>query len=461
MRSWPTIAMAAVLAGLAAYLYVIEFPTEREKLRTDAQAKKLLTVEERDITGLTIHSSSGGPDIVLSPDDKRTWTIITPVRTDADAREVGDLLRALLLGTVTRVVEEQAASLAPFGLEHPSVVLTIVAGDRRETLSLGDIGPISSTLYAMRASDTHVLLTDLPPKILLNKTLASLRRKEVLSIQQDPIERLRLSNPKTEVLLERFDEKEKKLWRIRFPIEVKADQPAARNLVIKLADLKALAFVDAGSARDKLSARLGQPLVKITATIGGTDHVVKLYQPDPASGEAYAVTTPDAPIYKVNPTAIQDFTKDLFALQDKRLLGMELDRIATLSVKTREGRFVLIHQNEEWVLEDQPTRKLNQQTVDLFVARVVDLPAELRVVKDPGPLAPYGLSSPAAEFVATTRDGTTKNRLVLGNKTSGLVYTMGSGLPGIYQARSDLLTQIPDKNSLFVKPARQADTPSE
>ena len=140
---------------------------------------------------------------------------------------------------------------------------------------------------------------------------------------------------------------------------------------------------------------------------------------------------------------------------------MELDRIAMLSVKTREERFVLIHQNEEWVLEDQPTRKLNQQTVDLFVARVVDLPAELRVVKDPGPLAPYGLSSPAAEFVATARDGTTKNRLVLGNKTSGLVYTMGSGLPGIYQARSDLLTQIPDKNSLFAKPAGQAGTSSE
>jgi uncharacterized protein DUF4340 len=150
-RFWPTIVMAALLAGLGAYLYFVEFPTERQKLRADTQAKKLLPFEERAITGLTIHASAGGPDIVLAPDDKRTWTITAPIQTDADAREVGDLLRALLLGTVTRVVEEQAASLAPFGLEHPPVMLTIVAGDRRETLSLGDIGPISSTLYAMRA----------------------------------------------------------------------------------------------------------------------------------------------------------------------------------------------------------------------------------------------------------------------------------------------------------------------
>ncbi|OGW70589.1 MAG: hypothetical protein A3A88_07220 [Nitrospirae bacterium RIFCSPLOWO2_01_FULL_62_17] len=453
--------MAAVLAGLAAYLYFVEFPAEREKLRTDTQAKRLLTFEERDITGLTVHSPSLGPDIVLAPDDKRNWTITAPVRTDADAREVGDLLRALLLGTVTRVIEEQAASLAPFGLEQPAVMLTIAAGDRRETLSLGDIGPISSTLYAMRASDKQVLLTDLPPKILLNRTLTSLRRKEVLTVQQDLIERLRVSNPKTEVMLERFDEKEKKLWRVRFPIEAKADQPAIRNLVIKLAELKALAFVDAGADRDKLAARLGQPLIKITATIGGTDHVVKLYQPDPASGEAYAVTAPDAPIYKVNPTAIRDFTKDLFTLQDKRLLGMEMDQIAMLSVKTRGERYVLIHQNDEWMMEDQPTRELNQQTVNLFVARVIDLPAEFRVVRDPGPLAPYGLSSPAAEFVSTARDGKTKNRLVLGNKTSGLVYAMGSNLTGIFQARADLLNQIPDKDSLFAKTAGGKNQPPD
>lgn len=453
--------MATVLAGLAAYLYFVEFPTEREQVRTDIQAKRILAFEERDITGLTVRSAAGGPEIVLVPDDKRKWKITAPIPTDADTREVNALLRTLLLGTVTRVVEEQAVPLAPFGLEQPSVTLTIIAGDRRESLALGDIGPISSTLYAMRASDKHVLLTDLPPKILVAKTLASLRKKEVLPVVPDQVERLRLSNPKTEVLLERSEGKDKKVWRIRFPIEARADQPAVRNLLIRLEDLKALAFVDAGPERDKLAARLGQPLVKITVTIGGADQVLKLHQPGPSSGEAYAVTTPEAPLYKINPGTIQDFTKDLFALQDKRLLGMELDQVAMLSVKTRGGRFVLINQGGEWVLEDQPARKLDQQVADLFVARVVDLPAEMRVVKDPGPLAPYGLSTPSAEFAATAKDGTTKSRLVLGNKTSGLMYAMGSGLPGIYQSRADLLNQIPDKDSLFAETAGQKNQPSK
>jgi hypothetical protein len=453
-----TIALAALFAGLGAYLYFVEFPAERAKLKTDTQAKKLLAFEEREITGLTVHGTAGGPDIVLALDDKRTWNITAPIQTEADAREVGDLVRTLLLGTVARVIEERAASLAPFGLEPPPVTLTIAAGDRRETLSLGDIGPLTSTLYAMRASDKHVLLTDLPSRILLNKTLTSLRSKGVLRAAQDQIERLRLSNPKTEVLLERFEEKEKKLWRIRFPIETRADQPAVRNLLIKLDDLKALAFVDPGPERDKLASRLRQPLVKITATVGGADQVLKLYQPDPASGEAFAVTVPEAPIYKINPAAIQDFTKDLFALQDKRLLGMEADEIASLSVKTREQKYVLIHRNEQWVLEDQPTKQLDKQVVDLFIARVADLPAELRVVKEPGPLAPYGLATPAATFIGMAKDGAVKGKLLLGNKTGGLVYAMGNGLPGIYQARADLFNQIPDKDSLFLKDKKPADS---
>jgi hypothetical protein len=225
-----------------------------------------------------------------------------------------------------------------------------------------------------------------------------------------------------------------------------------RNLLVKLSDLRAVAFVDAGPERSKLAARLGEPLVKITATVSGADRVVKLYQPDPSSGEAYAVTTPEAPIYKVDPTVIQDFTKDLFALRDKRLLGIDLDQIESLAVTTRNTHYVLVSQNVgEWALKDEPDKKLDQQRAALFVSRVVDLPAEQQIAKEGSPLAPYGLSSPAAEFVATSKSGNQQYRLVLGNTVSGLVYAMGSGLPGIYQARADLLTQIPDKDSLLVK----------
>jgi hypothetical protein len=112
----------------------------------------------------------------------------------------------------------------------------------------------------------------------------------------------------------------------------------------------------------------------------------------------------------------------------------------------------LINQTGEWVLEDQPTEKLNQQAVDLFVSRVADLPAEERVTKLTAPLAPYGLLAPTAEFVATGKDGKQLGKLTLGNRVGNLMYATGERVQGIFQVRPDLLTQIPSKADLLAAP---------
>jgi hypothetical protein len=446
-RHWLSIAMALVLIGLGAYVYYIELPSERTQSETDAQEKKILPFNERDITSLTV--ATGTSRVTLTSKDGR-WAITEPLQADADTRVVDAMIRALVLGKVNRVVEENASALAPFGLEKPSVVLTVATANGQETLSLGDSGPISSTLYAMRASDRKILLTDLAPKDFLNKSLLTFRKKEVLSFNQGQVDRLRLTYPPTEIVLYRTDGKDgKKKWSIRYPIEATADQPEVRTLLMKLEDLKALGFIDPGPQHESLMQLLKKPDIKITVHAEGNDQTVKLYKPDPASGEAFAITTPEAPIYRINPSLIKDLNKDLFTLQDKRLLGVEADDISMLTVKTRDEQYTLIHQNSVWVLEDAPHDKVDQEKAAIFVSRVADLPAELRVVKQASPLTPYGLTSPAAEFIATGKEGTQSGRLVLGAKAGGLVYAMGKALPGIYQARSDLLTQIPPKRELI------------
>jgi hypothetical protein len=453
MKYLTTIILAMVFAGLAAYLYWVELPAERARTLTQTQENRLLPFEEHEITGLTVRTEAG--EVVLQPGERRTWKIAAPLKIDADTREVESLLRALVLGKVSRVVEERAAALAPFGLEKPPVVLTVFAGSRGETLALGDSGPFSSTLYAMRTSDRKVLLTTLAPKDVLNKTLLTFRKKEVLRFDHSQVDRLRLAFPGSEIVLEQEParqpgQKDKKTWMVRFPVETRADQAEVRNLLLKLEDFKAVGFIDPGPRHTSLLQRLTKPDVKITVRTAGTDQTVKLFHLDQASGEAYAVTSPDSPIFRISPMTIKDLSKELFTLRDKRLLGVDRDEIAVLTVKTRDDRYVLLNQNGEWVLEDQPDKKLKQESVDLFVSRVVDLPAELRVLKHAGPLAPYGLTSPTAEFTVTGKDGRPRGRLVLGSREGGLVYAMGQ-LPGIFQARADILTQIPTKRDLLAE----------
>jgi hypothetical protein len=446
-RYWPTFVMAGVLAGLAGYLYWVELPAKRTAEEKETQAKQLLSLAEEDVNSITIRTSSG--EVMLGREPSGKWKITAPIQTEADHRQVQAFLRALLIGKVTRVVERQPASLAPFGLDHPSAVVTVSAGTQKETIFVGDAGPLSSTLYVLRESDQSVLLTDLAPKDFLNLTLLSFRRKELLQFAHQDVDRLRLTYSTNEILLAAQEDRPKKRWKIIYPIEAEADRTEVQALLFRLEDLRALAIVDQGPEHDTLKKILLKPKVKVVVHAAGEDQVVRLFQPDPAGGEAYAQTTREGPIYKVSPTAIKDLTKELFALQDKRLLGADIADIATLSINTRDEQYVLVRRNDEWTLEDQPTTKLRQDVADLAVSRIANLPAELRILKQASALAPYGLIAPAAEFVATGRNGQVIGRLALGSQVGSLVYAVGHGLQGVFQARADLMTQIPSRLALL------------
>jgi hypothetical protein len=447
MRYWPTLVMVLLLAGLGLYLYAIELPQKELHERQDTADKKVLVFDQETLSGLTIKTDRH--ELVFARTPERAWALTAPLSTEADQREVQNLLRALVTGTVTRVVEDHPTNLTPFGLDNPVTTITVAAGGARETFSIGDSGPLSSSLYVLRESDRKVLLTNLAPKDFVNKTLMTYRRKDLLHVSQGDVDRIRLTYATTEIVLYQVQEKPKSKWKIRYPIEAEADQTEVRALLFRLEDLKALGIVDPGPERDALAKTLTVPKVKVAIHTVEGDQTVKLYQPDPASGEAIAETSPDGPLYRINPTAIRDLTKELFIFQDKRLLGIDYTDIAMLSVKTPTEEYVLINQQNEWVLEDQPTEKLDQQATELFVSRVANVPAEERVIKQAGPLAPYGLVTPAAEFIATGRDGKVAGKLSIGSHANGLAYAMGQRSQGIFNIRADLLTQIPAKKDLL------------
>jgi hypothetical protein len=446
-RYWPTAVMALTLVSLGLYLYFVEFPAKESEEREESAKKKMLTVEEQAITSLTFKTDR--EELVFERNKDKGWTLIKPIRAEADTRELQSLIRAIALGSVHRVVEENPTALAPFGLDNPVAAVTVKGGTTEDTLLIGDTGPLSSTLYVLRTSDHAVLLTNLTPKDFVNKSLMTFRKKDILRITSVEVDRIRLTYPTTEIVLYRVSDKPKPKWKIRYPVEAEADLNEVRMLLFRLEDLKAMSIVDPGPARDALAKTLKQPKVRITVHAPDGEQMVKLHQPDPASGEAIAETAPDAPLYRINPTFVKDFTKELYHLQDKRLLGAEESDIAMLSVKTHAESYTLINQNGEWVMEDRPTDKVDQQSVNLFVSRVVGVPAEERVVKQPGPLAPYGLVNPAAEFVATGKDGKLAGKLSVGDQANGLAYAMGHRIPGVYQIRADLLKQIPTRTALL------------
>lgn len=442
-----TVLLALACAALGAYVYFIDVPRTRELKAAQQQEQQLIHLDYRQIDSLTWRTPR--EHLVMAKDAHDRWWITQPIATQADAREVRKILRALVLGKISRVIEEDPDTAKTFGLAPPYLTITVAAGDRTETLDLGDPGPLTSTLYARKGADGPIVLTSLDVRTFAQKSLDSFRRKDILSFDRHQVSRIELEHDGQAITLEKATGIHgiAHHWRIRSPIEAPGDATRIGGMLNHLNELTAQGFVDSESEKARLLSALAPPKVKIDIHTGKRTLRIAFYQAADGS-EAYAVTTPDQPVFRIDPAALKPIVKSLFLLRDKRLFGLYPDQLAMLTVQTPTERYVLIRQTGQWILEEDPSVPLNQELVQLFVSRVADLPAELPVRTEPATPETFGFATPSAILTGKDLRGLDRGRLILGKVKGGLVYAKGAGLPGVFQARSMILTQIPTKQEL-------------
>ncbi|TLY19252.1 MAG: DUF4340 domain-containing protein, partial [Nitrospirae bacterium] len=390
-------ALLIVALGLGLYLWLVELPAERKRVEAETTAKKLVDFQEDDIQGFTISSSRG--EIEVAREDGR-WTIRKPKPMEADATAVGEFLRTLMLAQVTRVVDDTAADLKAYGLETPSLTVSLRLASGTQTVRVGDAGPLTATLYAKRDDSPKVLLTTLAGRDLLTKSIQEFRRKRVLPFNRLQVTRVKIAGPRETVVLYREGEAEKAMWKIKAPIEAAADQPEVRSLLFALEDLKAQAFIDDPKERAAKRAALGKPLATITLREGETDRTVSLFLDPRDNTAAFAESASQEPLYRITPATAKDLAKGLFDLRGKQLIAAEPDQVRTLVIKTGGQEYSLSREGSDWLVDGDPKAKADAARVNMFVTRAVRLQAEKIVTEKPTDLKPYGLASPTAELIA-------------------------------------------------------------
>ena len=441
-----TIILAFILMGFGGYVYFVDVPASEHAIHVKNEERKLIPFDDRLVTQFTLKSPK--EHLVFDRDERGRWLITTPLVAPADSREVRKILRALTLGKVERVIQEQASDVKQYGLDPPHMTMTITDGKETVILDLGNPGPFSSSLYVRKVSDNSVILTTLNVLTFAKKNLFTYRLKDVLFFNHKNVNHLEIHTATQEIVLFQVPGVHgmSPNWRFEKPIEGPADKTTVGILLMALEDLKAVNFIDPEKEKMKLIENLGEPTASATIRTARRTHAVSFYQ---GKEGTYAKTTPEKPLYVINPQIVQEVTQGFFSLRDKRLLGVPLDELTIVRIKTPTETYGLVHQNEVWLLEEDPGAPINQKTVKLLVSRLADLPAERRITEKETDLRKYGLDSPVFAITATNQMGQERGRLLLGKADHGLVYATGAGLPGIFQARSTILTQIPSKQEII------------
>jgi hypothetical protein len=440
------LALLIVALALGLYLWLVEMPAEQKRVEAETTTKKLVEFKEDDVQGFTIISSRG--EMEVAREDGR-WTIRKPKPMEADATAVGEFLRTLMLAQVSRVVDETGTDLKAYGLETPSLTVSLRLTSRIQTVRVGDAGPLSATLYAKRDDSPKVLLTTLAGRDLLAKSIQEFRRKRVLLFNPVQVSRLKIAGPRETVVLYREGQGEKAVWKIKAPVETAADQPEVSSLLYALEDLKAQDFIDDPKEHAAKRAALGKPMATITLREKETDRTVSLFLDPRDNAAAYAESAPREPLYRIAPAAAKDLARGLFDLRAKQLIAAEPDQVKTLVIKTGGQEYTLSREGGGWIVDGDPNAKADAARINMFVTRAVRLQAEKIVTENPTDLKRFGLASPAAELIAAGEQGKLLGRIAFGKQEQGLAYATGAAMAGVFQVRPDILKEIPKKDDLL------------
>src|SRR5207247_9353301 len=118
--------------------YAIELPQKESHERQDTANKKVLLFDQETLSGLTIKTDR--QELVFARTAEKGWMMTAPLSTEADQREVQNLIRALVTGTATRTVQDHPTNLLRFGLDNPVTPITVAPAAARAPFCTGASG---------------------------------------------------------------------------------------------------------------------------------------------------------------------------------------------------------------------------------------------------------------------------------------------------------------------------------
>jgi len=318
---WSTLALVLVLAGLGAYIYFVE--SKKPASGVEPNEKVFAGVESGQVNEVQI-TSAGQTSVLVKKD--AGWQMTAPEATDADVTEASSLATNIASMEQTRVVDENAGDLAPYGLAEPRIRIAFKAeGDKSGEVHLGDKTPTQSDVYAVKPGTKRVFLVSSYLETTFDKKPFDLRDKRVVKFERDKVDALEVTRGRDSIRMKR----EGSDWKVERPIAGRGDYSNIEGLLTRLSTAGMSELVDS-NATDLKKYGLDAPGMSITVGSGSSQAVLDISD---ATGEKpYARDRARQLVFTLDTTLAEDLKKpfdqyhkkDLF---ESRPFSMEKVRI--------------------------------------------------------------------------------------------------------------------------------------
>ncbi|HYE89316.1 MAG TPA: DUF4340 domain-containing protein [Vicinamibacterales bacterium] len=239
--------------------------TSFAKTPFDLRDKKILKFERDKADSLVLARDGNSMELSRSGSD---WKIVRPAPSRSDYSAVEGFIGRLASSNMSKLVEEKPADLAKYGLDKPTMTITVGAGSAKTVLEVGKTD--NGDTYARDAARPIVFTLDSTLATDLNKPFDDYRKKELFEFRPFSLAKLRAvldapAGPKTYEFEKQkpatpADQETWKVTRVGGSSHT-ADQAAMDDLINKLVGLRAESFADATT-----NAGLDKPALVVSAS---------------------------------------------------------------------------------------------------------------------------------------------------------------------------------------------------
>ena len=438
MKFKGTVWMAAAFLGIVLYYYLVDIPAEKEQSEEKERAEKILLFEtgqvEEFILGKkneTLHLKRKGPD---------DWELLKPVRAKADTQTVSSFLSLLQSARFSRVVEDSAGDLAVYGLNDPSMKITLQLKDGgKKTLLIGDDHPMNQTLYVKRAEEGRVLLAAVNRKDL-DKSLFDLRDKSLLQFKDEEVSGVKFHNDGKSFELS----KQNGQWEIVDRVEAKGDADEIKKFLRLVRSFKVKRFIEENPESLKPYG-LDAPSAWLTLVTEKEGTPLTLLVGDKLEGEGFYGKIKSANnVVLFGLQLVETLSKKPVDFMSKILLAFKQESVSGIHLQTGKEKILVVRDKENtWKIikpieADADLSTINSLLFDLKAARVAEFVNTS--IKTP---ELFGLND--AKRVLTVDLGDDKSwTLELGNKSSDdkHYFARRAGEASIFTIRSDTTDKL-------------------
>jgi len=231
----------------------------------DLRDKKILKFDRDKADSLALVKGASSLELTRSGTE---WKVVKPVASRSDYSALEGFISRLSSANMSKLVEENAVDLSKYGLDKPSMTVTIGAGSAKTVLEIGKTE--NGETYARDAARPIVFTVDTTLQTDLNKSFDDYRKKELFEFRPFYVARLRAvldspAGPKTYELekvkgAQPTDPETWKVTRVGGAGHT-ADAAAMDDLLNKLVAIRAESFAD-----DKARTGLNKPALVISAS---------------------------------------------------------------------------------------------------------------------------------------------------------------------------------------------------